>query len=135
MEQNERQQEGNILIAEFMGGKKCKGGPYGHFYAGMQGIGVCDPHELKYDKDWKWLIPVVEKIEATPAFIYTGFTVEIRGTLCAIICHTQGKQGGCIYQTPYGFEPERKIQAVWLAVVEFIKWHKEHKIEDQSNHQ
>jgi len=71
------------------------------------------PH---YHSDWNWLMPVVEKIESL------GYDVIINGEWCNInsveleddICDISIKG---------------KINAVYLAIVEFIKWHNENKNE------
>jgi hypothetical protein len=73
-------------------------------------------------------MPVVEKIEKDISKEpYYGFTVRIADRYCLIACHERNKQDGVIYQTPWGFRPLLKIQAVWQAVVEFIKWYNQSK--------
>lgn len=80
---------------------------------------IFKPHEK-----WEILMPVVEKIEALKdVSIYYGFGVTIRPNSCAIECYEAGRQHGTIYQTPYGFTPDSKIHATWLAIVDFIQWH------------
>ena len=109
---------GNTMIAEFMGKR-----------VGLAGDlidGNADYHVLKtdYHSSWDWLMPVVEKIEKDVSKEpYHGFTVRIVGNSCLIACHEKNKQDGVIYQTPWGYRPLTKIEAVWLAVVEFIKWY------------
>jgi hypothetical protein len=68
-------EEGNKIIAEFMGGVLCDY-PDGMF-PGEKGYQFPNPvyrtsptwwnkHSLMYDKSWDWLMPVVEKIKAIP---------------------------------------------------------------------
>jgi len=81
------------------------------------------PYDKAYNNIWGNLMPVVEKIEAMAFDIYTGFSVGIRRKYCIIYCHHKSMQDGCIYQTHYGFVPDSKIHATWLAVVSFIQWY------------
>lgn len=65
---------------------------------------------LSFDSDWNWLMQVVEKIESL------GVVVEIRENVCYI------------ETTPNDYYSEletTKIQAVYKACVEFIKWYNE----------
>lgn len=65
--------EKNILIAEFMGGKKKKfdplfGGKYEEIDTTDMECYVSLPKyvgfgALKYNKEWSWLMPVVDKVE------------------------------------------------------------------------
>jgi len=68
-------------------------------------------NDLKYHTSWDWLMPVVEKIESL-----SGTTVLIKRIGCEIIMYgkTISKQTS-----------DTKIEAVWLAVIEFIKWYNE----------
>jgi len=69
-----------------------------------------------FHEDWNWLMPVIEKIEKT------GCIVEIwlcLGKGCRI---TKGNFKTPI-QTISNTESNSTIGAVWLAVVEFIKWY------------
>lgn len=104
------------LIAEFMGGTFYDSADPDHpnkWWFRNQ------PHEgyrkdathltlgLRYSCDWSWLMPVVEKIES----IEENMHVVINRNMC----HVQfvGSTHRC----------ESKIQAVYQAVVEFIKWY------------
>lgn len=110
--------EGNKLIAEFMG---CYGSIH---YCGNEEIyayGFKDTHiterwieskfnnRTPYHESWDWLMPVVEKIESLKNS--DDYEIDIFGNCCDI--------GG-------RFEAvgETKIAAVYIAVIEFIKWHK-----------
>ena len=63
----------------------------------------------KYSKDWNWLMQVVEKIEKLKC------TVVIEKNICRI------HKGGLHFGHAYKFET--KIEAVYNACVEFIKWY------------
>lgn len=72
---------------------------------------------LNYDTSWKSLMLVVEKIESQE--IDLNISVVIKNNKCGIYRHKN---------TPYEIllflrESKNKIEATWLAVVEFIKWH------------
>lgn len=64
--------------------------------------------EMKFHSSWDWLMPVVEKIEKT------GHMVNICEDRCSIDVEID----------EFG---TTKIEAVWLAVVEFIKWYNQKK--------
>jgi hypothetical protein len=91
-------EEGNKLIAEFMDRNK-----------------AFDPRDkiYQYHSSWDWLMPVVEKIEA------------MRGT------HLLMKPFGCeilmFGKSLINEVGNTKIEAAWLAVVEFIKWYNQSK--------
>lgn len=103
--------ENNRLIAEFMG-------------LGMQLHMVEHPitgeytsdDEMLYHTDWNWLMPVVEKIEALQDGEYT---FEIEG------CNAT------IHNTDYSHNShvahDNKLDAVYSAVTEFIKWYNQNK--------
>lgn len=72
--------------------------------------------EMEYHSSWDWLMPVVEKIETMNA------EVTIRLDSCSI------KQS---FKQPKVFAisrlSESKIEARWLAIIEFIKWYNQNK--------
>ncbi len=115
--------EANKLIANFMGVEIGK-----ELYSWR--IGCTEPlrsDHLAYDKSWGWLMPVVEKIESLNVKVFGDeikyFAFTIQNKYCIIMGHTNVRQPGCYYQTPYGFVPDSKIHAVWLAVNEFLEWY------------
>ena len=69
--------------------------------------------ELKYHEDWNWLMEVVEKIESL------GYRIEIVKHICRIYLSNK--------ETIIISENTPKIEAVYNAVVEFIKWYNENK--------
>lgn len=114
-------ENGNRLIAEFMGVEKCircdpedcgryKFGESNYYF----------PLEMQYHTSWDWLMPVVEKIisiDITPAPNWLGYRVEI-------------VPRGYVKITGFPMPPINKnvslegslINAVYSAVVEFITW-------------
>ena len=71
---------------------------------------------LLFHKEWNWLMPVVEQIEATLDADGYRYIVEISNTLCII-----WSDGDCVTSQMRGHEGLTKIDAVYAAVVEFIK--------------
>jgi hypothetical protein len=126
--------EGNKLIAEFMGWEYAQnviGNSKSSFiYKDSGGTTYANEEMFKYHSSWDWLMPVVEKIEKDISKEpFYGFTVRIADRCCLIACHQKNKQDGVIYQTPWGFRPLLKIDAVYQAVIEFIKWYNQNKTE------
>ena len=73
----------------------------------------------KYNKDWNWLMQVVEKIESIEDGIYQ---VDILQEGCKILkrcCLLIDKRVGKLESDT------TKIESVYLACVEFIKWYNE----------
>ena len=113
--------EGNKLIADFMDVK-----------IGIDKfswrIGCIEPlreSHLNYHKEWGWLMPVIEKIENGLKWKYS---VDVGNNLYAInenkyccVLHDAGNA------TCLEVESASKIEAVWLAVVEFINWYNKNK--------
>ena len=99
--------EGNKLIAEFMGMVRHNHISYAT-WANSKGDHIFES-VLQYHSSWDWLMPVVEKIESLKNS--DDYEIDIFGNCCDI--------GG-------RFEAvgETKIAAVYIAVIEFIKWHK-----------
>ena len=71
----------------------------------------------KYSKDWNWLMQVVEKIEKLKC------TVVIEKNICRI--HKWGLHFGHAYKF------ETKIEAVYNACIEFIKWYNENSAKEK----
>ena len=113
----------NILIAKFMGMKPhhqdasymVRRGADSRF-AGLNDI--VRVSALDYDTSWDWLMGVVEQIEATLDSDGYGHNVEISNTLCVIRSGNDGEE------VINGQEGLTKIDAVYSAVVEFIKTEK-----------
>lgn len=63
--------------------------------------------DMKFHVSWKWLMPVVIKIEED-----LGHSVLIEGNRCRIITGDGDE---------FEYEGESKMEAVWQAVVEFLE--------------
>ena len=124
--------ENNKLIADFMGVKQ-------HRFDGLTKI----EKVLKYHTDWNWLMAVVEKIETTsynvPEKFRKGFmknTLTATGIIYSDYDNRQeflGWSSYCTLETQTLWDStmlsedvekyESKIEAVYSACVEFIKWY------------
>ena len=89
--------EGNKLIAEFMGLSML------HNQTRLE--------TLKYHSSWDWLMPVVEKIEQL--LPWKEFKIYRRTAYLPGFYIGKGKECLIVADT--------KIEAVWIAVVKFIK--------------
>ena len=107
--------ENNKLIAEFMGLNLHQGVWRKSTLATERKI--CKEDALKYHEDWNWLMVVVEKIESIEYGIYQ---VDILQEGCKILerCRLliDNRVGKLESDTT-------KIESVYLACVEFIKWY------------
>ena len=116
--------ENNKLIAEFMGWKENKdmevkltsGGITYYFQKNDE---ACIPETMCYHSDWNWLMKVVEKIESIEDGIYQ---VDILQEGCNIL-----KRCALFIDKRVGkLESDTtKIESVYLACIEFIKWYNE----------
>ncbi len=64
-------------------------------------------NDLKFHLSWKWLMPVVIKIEEDK-----GHKVRIEGANCTVVVDGD---------TTYEAEAGTKMEAVWKAVVEYLE--------------
>ena len=102
--------EKNKIIAEFMG--YIKNTPSKDFFQHPTEKNRYDRIEfLSYDSDWNWLMEVVEKIEML------GFVFSIKKNWAKI---TKDKFAIVVRWE----EDKNKIEAVYNASLEFIKWYK-----------
>lgn len=133
--------EGNKLIAEFMGACNKQTAPC-IIKAYVQDDEVCfhaeiEPTkekrstykltELLYNSSWDWLMPVVDKIESV---IFYPKDIPNFSTSFSFIIH---KKFVIINGITAGYPANKtdvldsKPMAVWLSVVEFIKWYNANK--------
>jgi len=78
--------------------------------------------QTKFNKDWNWLMEVVDKIESTRDEENNGFFyVEIYTTLCIIF------NNGNYLNEIVSAEGKTKLEATYKAVVEFINYYNENK--------
>ena len=104
-------QDNNRLVAEFMGVKIGE-----ETYSWR--IGNLEPLQekhLAYNREWGWLMPVVERIEKLGKF-----HVIINAQSISIIDYTSSSEFGqdicyIAYKVNY------KMRAIYVAVIEFIK--------------
>lgn len=111
--------EGNRLIAEFMGAvyKKDDYDDFGYFFP-ENSHSPTVLSALKYHSSWIWLMEVVEKIESIH-HIFEGYCINVR--ISQGYVEIQGTRGVKIFRNT-SIEGS-KIKALWLAVVDFIKWY------------
>lgn len=118
--------EGNRIIAEFMELRLIHADDFNKLgeasYTGAnKGVKWGIIEYLKYNSDWSWLMPVVEKIELElgySLFIFfdeDGFQVQVWKELCSY----RKKETDIIVST----QSRSKIDSVFQAVVQFINWY------------
>lgn len=66
--------------------------------------------DMKFHLAWKWLMPVVIKIEDD-----LGYSVLIKDKACMVVVDDD---------TTFESEADTKMEAVWRAIVDFLDWHK-----------
>ena len=87
--------------------------------------------ELRYNKSWDWLMPVVAKI-------HSDMKVELRGVDVDVIIHSASQTHRYITLkieygrrfaefTEYRGTTETMLEPVYRFVISFIKWHNDHK--------
>jgi hypothetical protein len=126
--------EKNKLIAEFMGGKMIVTDYHGINIIEFPDKSTKDLHGLKYHKSFDWLIPVVEKIESIHDDFHGYFGVHITSNSCAI----QGTKLNTSIENPhYAYFAEwhgtTKIEATYIAVVNWIRWWNQKQKEHGNN--
>ena len=106
--------ENNRLIAEFLGQKsdKYEFPQFGYMNTKGDFITEFNDSQLKFHKDWNWLMEAVEKIESK------GFDIFINTCVCRIVDVGEDR-----FEDIECFVNNNKKQAVYKAVVEFIKWY------------
>lgn len=131
-------EEGNRLIAEFMGAKE-ETGEIAASSIGKAKVSLdkmyfpknerfpdnmytCKAQDLEYNTSWDWLMPVVEKIETM------GYEFSINGErLGEGLKHNTwiGLPNGNILEKDQWFSS--KIESVYDAVIQFIQWYNQNK--------
>lgn len=131
-------EQGNRIIAEFMGARKtgtstlADGGGYAYEYevrlSDTETFKFWDKpcwtnvRELKYHSSWDWLMPVVEKIESIGYDTRIAFIrernngVDSKTHICDI--EKSNNSEGIIYH-----KGNSKLDATYKAVVQFIQWY------------
>jgi hypothetical protein len=119
--------ESNRLIAEFMGVKPIKESPDIYTYSDMPWISVREdsPEKVmdaiteyvKYDKEWNWLMPVVEKISGY--YHKTEIGSDEESDYCRIIIYDEDN----VYIEEIFECGLNTLEATYKAVIEFILWY------------
>lgn len=65
--------------------------------------------DMKFHQSWKWMMPVVIKIEED-----LGYPVTIKGKNCKITADED---------RAFEYEGDTKLDAIWHTVVSFLEWH------------
>lgn len=118
----------NRLIGEFMGWNYSKSGNTARMNAKDPRSSPYRLKDIQFDTSWNWLMPVVEKIESIEE--------KDDNRIITKWVHILGK--GCIIEIDKGFTPDiivcsefnnpmSKIEATYLAVIEFIKLYNKNK--------
>ena len=120
--------ENNKLIADFLG-YKVQTDPtekwFGQYF--KPNYGWVSEKELDFDSDWNSIMPVVEKIEGLKA------TVKMARHWGANVEDEVEDMYFCIIQPFENIEEidvawkDSKIEAVYKAVLEYIKWYNQNK--------
>ncbi len=123
--------ESNKLIAEFMGAvgtPKYNPTEWDVYITGCLDVDSDDekaqhfytPDEMKYHKEWNWLMPVVEKINDTERY-----------EVCIGDCHCHitdtENDNFKVRALTLSLQGKTTIEATYQAVVEFIKWYDQNK--------
>ncbi|TYP94897.1 hypothetical protein LX73_0190 [Fodinibius salinus] len=69
-------------------------------------LAFLQPEDMKFHQSWKWLMPVVLKIEEE-----MGHTVVIEEKSCKVITD----------EDTYAAEGDTKLKAIWQAIVDFLE--------------
>ncbi len=109
----------NKLIAEFMGIEIDPVGLTSYDSKGRKRINEVD---LEYETSWDWLMPVVEKIES---FERTLVNIYSDATKIWVDDFDSNE----LFATTMSGNKDDKIGHVYRAVVEYIKWYNENKLE------
>lgn len=130
--------ENNILIAEFIGAKKCKDWQnvdayehefFNHFewsnrFQDNLEINTYKASELQFDSDWNWLMQVIGKIEKL------GYWTEIRNHNINEVTTTIGD----LKDWNYTFPPtarvsgSNKLETTYKACVKFIELYNQNSL-------
>lgn len=111
-------EEGNKLIAEFMGWKYIAADETKHFkydYYIQPDRNHFDAWRLEYHSSWDWLMPVYKKIKDMPCI-----KMPMNGIADSVMPHIN--QMGLMKNGAIQCDLEK----CWIGIVQFIKWHNTH---------
>jgi hypothetical protein len=113
--------ENNKIIAQFMGLAPRLVSPDVYEYSDSPFISIREdnPEKVmegivkyaKYNTDWNWLMPVVERIESM------GFCFDIMNKACSI------SRSNEMIVDLNGNDFDKKIDSVYFACVDFLEWY------------
>ena len=123
--------DSNSLIAAFMGAEYFEDGNYWRDSKSSMRHMLDNAKDLHFHSSWDWLMPVVEKIEPTYSPKHGYFGVHISSNQCTI----QGTKGmndpaSSLIRYSDQHYALTKIEAVYSAVIAFIKWYTAQQIHD-----
>lgn len=113
--------ENNILLAKFMGLEFNT--DFGMFYVPIEKEEY-NADSLKFHTDWNWLMQVVGKIESIG---FCDYTVRIAYDICSIDYRDIRLRRDTPRVFKRAVEPSNKIEAVYNACVDFVKWWNQNK--------
>jgi hypothetical protein len=114
--------ENNKLIAEFIGLTYRTKKDYQGWYKDSSFTDrICSFDGLKFHTDWNWLMQVVEKIEKEHEFNTKLWYNRTRKDYQMQLFYTD-------FEKDIIVNSKSKIEAVYNACIEFIKWYNENKI-------
>jgi hypothetical protein len=120
---------GNKLIAEFLNVKPNNYGDY-EMYGVVEVIEDGEnnqhffrPQDMLFHSSWDWFMPVVDKIESIIFDENNSYNVTIGSTNYCVIQDANGDTIEIVEDSG-----NTKLETVYKAVVEFIKWYNENKI-------
>ncbi len=131
-------EKSNKLIAKFMGEKPVKiGNQYSLSRTPWIAVTGSDPEKVmddyceatRYHESWDWLMPVIEKVEGLKEIDKaTGELIAKYRFSIGRDCVSYSENSDDISQ--WGYDDEKvktKLELAYLAVIEFLIWHKENK--------
>lgn len=112
-------EENNKLIAEFLGqkGDVLQFPKFGYITTSGNWKDEFTPNELKFHKDWNWLMEVVKKIRNNP--IVTNVNYNIEGDFIIEGLTSAEKLDIIINREDF----KSDLEMCYFGVVEFIKWY------------
>ena len=107
---------------KFLGRKNIYNTPFKKHLKNKAFTTTFSENELVFHNDWNWLMEVVEKIESLDSGIYT---LIFQQKSCLIWNNDKGEE---LEFFNGSFKGETKIEAVYNACVEFVKWYNENAV-------
>jgi hypothetical protein len=114
----------NELIAEFMGLVKSSIDNLYFTKKSLEGFGIGQLTELKYNTDWNWLMEVVEKIEniISDGIVFNVFIDKNKTHVFYAPANYSNEEW---FSNLFLHEGDTKIKNTYNACIELIKWYNE----------